>query len=65
MFFNFLVRPEPPKNITYTFMPLVIYWNWNNCGSVGPLDNKCQVQYRARDHMLDWIQVRGGMENPI
>ncbi|CAM4401566.1 unnamed protein product [Leuciscus chuanchicus] len=50
-----IIRPDPPNNITHTFMPLVIYWNMD-CDSVDPLDKKCQVQYRAHDHMLDWIQ---------
>ncbi|XP_077068010.1 interleukin 12 receptor, beta 2a, like [Siphateles boraxobius] len=55
-----IIRPDPPNNITHTFMPLVIYWNMD-CGlehgdSVGPLDKECQVQYHAHDHMMDWIQ---------
>ncbi|XP_056127990.1 interleukin 12 receptor, beta 2a, like [Rhinichthys klamathensis goyatoka] len=50
-----IIRPDPPNNITHTFMPLVIYWNMD-CDSVDPLDKKCQVQYHTHDHMLDWIQ---------
>ncbi|KAK7168220.1 hypothetical protein R3I94_002309 [Phoxinus phoxinus] len=50
-----IIRPDPPSNITHTFTPLVIYWNMD-CDSVGPLDKKCEVQYNAHDHMLDWIQ---------
>ncbi|XP_067237598.1 interleukin 12 receptor, beta 2a, like isoform X2 [Chanodichthys erythropterus] len=52
-----IFRPEPPNNITHTFMPLVIDWNMH-CESVGPLDKSCQVQYSAHTthHPLDWIQ---------
>ncbi|KAG1967190.1 interleukin-12 receptor subunit beta-2 [Pimephales promelas] len=50
-----IIRPDPPINITHTFMPLVIYWNMD-CDNVGPLDKTCQVQYHTHNHMLDWIQ---------
>ncbi|KAK9978313.1 hypothetical protein ABG768_020069 [Culter alburnus] len=52
-----IFRPEPPSNITHTFMPLVIDWNMD-CDPVGPLDKSCQVQYRPHTthHPLDWIQ---------
>lgn len=51
-----IFRPDPPIIITHTFMPLVIYWNMSHCESVGPLDQMCQVQYHAHNHMLDWVQ---------
>ncbi|ROL42943.1 Interleukin-6 receptor subunit beta [Anabarilius grahami] len=52
-----IFRPDPPSNITHTFMPLVIDWNMN-CDTVELLDKSCQVQYRAHTtyHPLDWIQ---------
>uniref|UniRef100_A0A672MKJ7 Interleukin-12 receptor subunit beta-2-like n=1 Tax=Sinocyclocheilus grahami TaxID=75366 RepID=A0A672MKJ7_SINGR len=57
-FFNtgHIVRPDPPYNINLTSDPLEFIWDMN-CDRVGHLDKSCQVQYRARNHMLDWIEV--------
>uniref|UniRef100_A0A671QVS1 Interleukin-12 receptor subunit beta-2-like n=1 Tax=Sinocyclocheilus anshuiensis TaxID=1608454 RepID=A0A671QVS1_9TELE len=57
-FFNtgHIVRPDPPYNINLTSDPLEFIWDMN-CDRVGHLDKSCQVQYHARNHMLDWIEV--------
>ncbi len=57
----FLERPDPPDNIKLTSEPLEFIWDMD-CDSVGPLDKNCQVQYRALNHMLDWMEVRGKRE---
>lgn len=57
-FFNtgHIKRPDPPDNIKLTSEPLEFIWDMD-CDSVGPLDKNCQVQYRALNHMLDWMEV--------
>uniref|UniRef100_A0A673N071 Interleukin-12 receptor subunit beta-2-like n=1 Tax=Sinocyclocheilus rhinocerous TaxID=307959 RepID=A0A673N071_9TELE len=49
-------RPDPPYNINLTSDPLEFIWDMY-CDRVGHLDKSCQMQYRARNHMLDWIEV--------
>ncbi len=60
----FLERPDPPYNINLSSEPLEFTWDMD-CDRVGPLDKSCQVQYRARNHMLDWIEVRGERETRL
>uniref|UniRef100_A0A8C2F7W7 Interleukin 12 receptor, beta 2a, like n=1 Tax=Cyprinus carpio TaxID=7962 RepID=A0A8C2F7W7_CYPCA len=57
-FFNtgHIERPKPPDNVKLTTEPLEFIWDMD-CERVGPLDKSCQVQYRAHDYMLDWIEV--------
>lgn len=57
-FFNtgHIKRPDPPYNLNLTSEPLEFIWDMD-CDRMGPLDKSCQVQYRAPNHMLDWIEV--------
>ncbi|XP_043091748.1 LOW QUALITY PROTEIN: interleukin 12 receptor, beta 2a, like [Puntigrus tetrazona] len=57
-FFNtgHIKRPDTPYNINLTSESVEFSWDMD-CDTVGYLDKSCQVQYRAHDRILDWIEV--------